>query len=89
MILVSCFITFCAAANIGATSTMAKWGTERFHVTREEFILSLTIPMIGIAFTPMALAPLSELVSPSDDFGGAGAHRQYGRNVIYQVTSVM
>jgi len=69
MIITSCFITFCAAANIGAVSTMAKWGTERFGVTREEFILTLTIPMIGIAFTPMALAPLSELVSvPGNGF---------------------
>ncbi|WRT68828.1 uncharacterized protein IL334_005808 [Kwoniella shivajii] len=73
ILLTGVFITFTGAASLVSVGILSTWGTEYFHVSREMFILQLTLPMLSIAFTPMALAPLSEVV---------------GRNVIYQVTSI-
>nr|XP_031862231.1 uncharacterized protein CI109_002196 [Kwoniella shandongensis]KAA5529303.1 hypothetical protein CI109_002196 [Kwoniella shandongensis] len=72
-LLVAVFITFIGAANLVSTAPLATWGTEYYSVSREVFLLGLTLPMIGISFAPLVLAPLSEV---------------FGRNMIYQVTSV-
>lgn len=53
---------------------MAHWGPEWFHTSHTGYMLSITTYLVAIAFTPLVLAPLSEV---------------FGRNVIYQVTSVM
>ncbi|WWC91457.1 uncharacterized protein L201_006403 [Kwoniella dendrophila CBS 6074] len=74
-ILLTCvFITFTGTVSLVGVGVNAEWGTSYFNVSREIFLLQLTMPMIAIAFTPMALAPLSEVI---------------GRNMIYQVTSVI
>ncbi|KAK8843471.1 hypothetical protein IAR55_007128 [Kwoniella newhampshirensis] len=72
-LLVAVFITFIGAANLVSTAPLATWGTVYFGVSREVFLLGLTLPMLGIAFAPLVLAPLSEV---------------FGRNMIYQITSV-
>ncbi|WVQ64102.1 uncharacterized protein L199_002262 [Kwoniella botswanensis] len=74
-ILLTCvFITFTGAASLVSVGILATWGTDYFHVSREVFLLQLTLPMMAIAFTPMVLAPLSEVI---------------GRNMIYQITSIL
>ncbi|WWC73319.1 uncharacterized protein I206_107286 [Kwoniella pini CBS 10737] len=74
-ILLTCvFITFTGAASLVSVGILSQWGPGYFDVSREVFLLQLTLPMMAIAFTPMVLAPLSELI---------------GRNMIYQITSVV
>lgn len=38
-------------------------GSEYFGVTADRFTLGFTVFMLGVAFAPLFLAPLSELVS--------------------------
>jgi hypothetical protein len=94
--LVGVVITALTAANVTSIAIMTTWGPDWFGVSREGFVLSLTIVMIPISFTPMVLAPLSETVGP-DPGRRLVSHRsiqtdhigQYGRNMIYQITSLM
>ncbi len=44
---------------------MATWGPARFNVSREAFELTFSVMLVTISFTPMVLAPLSELVGKS------------------------
>jgi hypothetical protein len=62
--LVGVVITALTAANVTSIAIMTTWGPDWFGVSREGFVLSLTIVMIPISFTPMVLAPLSETVGP-------------------------
>lgn len=89
-------ITALTAANVTSIAIMTTWGPDWFGVSREGFVLSLTIVMIPISFTPMVLAPLSETVGPGPRVvvvsrrGTQADHGvQYGRNMIYQITSLM
>ncbi|WVR09225.1 hypothetical protein IAU60_006289 [Kwoniella sp. DSM 27419] len=74
ILLVAVFITFVCTVSLSSTSVLAIWGTEYFGVSRTIFLLEITLPLISIAFAPLLLAPLSEV---------------FGRNLIYQVTSVL
>jgi hypothetical protein len=51
------------AINCTSTTVMATWGTEWFGVSRIQYILSFSIMMWSVSFTPMILAPISEVVS--------------------------
>ncbi|ORX38933.1 major facilitator superfamily domain-containing protein [Kockovaella imperatae] len=62
------------ALNVTSVAPMSHFGPAWFDTSRELFLLSLTVTMIAISLTPMILAPLSEV---------------YGRNWIYQITSVI
>lgn len=68
------FITALTAMNATTVGIMATWGVEWFDTTYTGFELSLTMYLGALAITPLVLAPMSEL---------------FGRNAIYQVTSVM
>ncbi|WVQ94773.1 hypothetical protein IAU59_001855 [Kwoniella sp. CBS 9459] len=74
ILLVAVFITFACTVSISSTSILATWGTGYFGVSRTTFIMQLTLPLLSIAFAPLLLAPLSEV---------------FGRNMIYQVTSII
>lgn len=60
---VAVFITTCGAINCTSVAIMATWGPAHFGVSREVFELSFTVVLVAISFTPMVLAPLSEVVS--------------------------
>lgn len=60
---------------------MATWGPARFNVSREAFELTFSVMLVTISFTPMVLAPLSELVGKSRLSGD--------RNEIFQVIGIM
>ena len=60
--LTAVFITTCTAINCTSVAIMATWGPERFKCSREAFELSFTVVLVAISFTPMALAPMSEIV---------------------------
>ncbi|ODO01705.1 hypothetical protein I350_06531 [Cryptococcus amylolentus CBS 6273] len=66
--------TYIAAANLASVAVLADFGTAYFDISREKWELSLTVGMLAIACAPLALAPLSE---------------SFGRNPVYQVTSVI
>lgn len=85
------FITTLSAANCTSTAIMAVWGPEHFGTDREGYLLSLTVLLLSISFTPMVLAPLSEVVSAWHELQGVLRLMmdQYGRNMIYQVTTVI
>ncbi|TXT15772.1 hypothetical protein VHUM_00275 [Vanrija humicola] len=68
------FITALTAMNATTVGIMATWGVEWFDTTYTGFELSLTMYLGSLAITPLILAPMSEL---------------FGRNPIYQVTSVI
>ena len=51
---------------------MTTWGPDWFGVSDELYRLSLTVMMISVSFTPMALAPLSEVVSLSTSHSEVG-----------------
>ena len=61
--LVATFITLCTALNCTSVAIMTTWGPERFGVSREAFVLTFSVLLLAISFTPMVLAPLSEVVS--------------------------
>ncbi|KAL1410759.1 hypothetical protein Q8F55_001701 [Vanrija albida] len=71
---VTLFITLLTAGNATSVGIMATWGVDWFHTTQTGFMLSLTMYLGALAITPLVLAPMSEL---------------FGRNPIYQVTSVI
>jgi hypothetical protein len=65
----ACLITLLTAINCTSTAIISNWGIDYFGVSREQFLVSQTVLMVTIAFTPMLLAPISEAVSldsPSD-----------------------
>lgn len=53
---------------------MAEWGTPWFSTTHLGYSMTVFMYLFGIAITPMVLAPMSEM---------------FGRNAIYQVTTLM
>lgn len=53
---------------------MAEWGIPWFSTTHVGYAMSVFMYLFGIAITPLILAPMSEL---------------FGRNIIYQVTTLM
>jgi hypothetical protein len=55
-------ITLLTAVNYTSTAILSNWGIDYFDVTREQFLVSQTVMMLTIAFTPMLLAPVSEAV---------------------------
>ncbi|KIR52444.1 MFS transporter [Cryptococcus gattii Ru294] len=65
---------FIAASNLASCAVLGTWGVPYFEVSREVWVLSITLPMIALAIAPLILAPLSESL---------------GRNMVYQVTSVI
>ncbi|WVN91135.1 uncharacterized protein L203_106387 [Cryptococcus depauperatus CBS 7841] len=67
----ACFV---AASNLSTCAILATWGVPYFEVSREVFVLTLTLPMIALAVAPLALAPLSE---------------SFGRSPIYHITSII
>ncbi|WOO81607.1 Efflux pump radE [Vanrija pseudolonga] len=68
------FITALTAMNATSVGIMATWGVQWFDTTYTGFELSLTMYLGALSITPLILAPMSEL---------------FGRNAIYQVTSVI
>ncbi|ORY29132.1 major facilitator superfamily domain-containing protein [Naematelia encephala] len=73
-VIVAVLITTLTAANATSTAILAEWGPERFNCSREQYILSSTVFLITVAFTPLVLAPLSEV---------------FGRMWIYQITGLI
>jgi hypothetical protein len=59
----ACLITLLTAINCTSTAIISNWGIDYFGVSREQFLVSQTVLMVTIAFTPMLLAPISEAVS--------------------------
>jgi hypothetical protein len=59
-------ITLLTAVNCTSTAILSNWGIDYFGVTREQFLVSQTVMMLTIAFTPILLAPVSEAVSVVD-----------------------
>lgn len=68
------YITLVTAMNAVPTTIFARVAPPRFGVSKEVFLLSSTVWFISTATFPLFLAPLSEV---------------FGRNLIYQVTSVL
>jgi len=54
--------TLLTAVNCTHVAIVNPAGQERFGVPREEFVLSVTVLLLAIAFAPLVLAPLSETV---------------------------
>ncbi|KAI9636527.1 MSF transporter [Dioszegia hungarica] len=72
---VAVLTTMLTAMNCTSVAILtAAGGPEHFGVNRESFVLTLTLLLLTISFTPLILAPLSETV---------------GRNMILQITSVI
>ena len=59
----ACMITLLTAINCTSTAIISNWGIDYFGVSRIQFLVSQTVLMVTIAFTPMLLAPVSEAVS--------------------------
>ncbi|KAK4686907.1 hypothetical protein P7C73_g3215, partial [Tremellales sp. Uapishka_1] len=74
MTLVAVFITALTAANATSVAPMTSRGVAYYGVSREDYVLTITLYLIAISITPLALAPASEV---------------FGRNGIYQVTSIL
>lgn len=62
------------AINATSVGVLSPWGQARFHTSHEGFALTLSLYLIAVAFTPLVLAPMSEL---------------FGRNSIYFVSCSM
>ncbi|KAL1410927.1 hypothetical protein Q8F55_001870 [Vanrija albida] len=71
---VALFISFLSTVMASSVGIMAHWGPEWFRTSHTGYMLSITTYLLAIAFTPLVLAPTSEM---------------FGRNAIYQVTSVI
>jgi hypothetical protein len=68
------YLVALTAVNATSVGVMAPWGVPWFNTTHVGYALSVFMYLFGIAITPLVLAPMSEL---------------FGRNVIYQVTTLM
>ncbi|KAK1924866.1 MSF transporter [Papiliotrema laurentii] len=73
VVFAGCFVTLLAGINATHIAIINPIASEYFRVTADQFTLSFTLYMIGVAWTPLFLAPLSEL---------------YGRNAIFQGSSL-
>lgn len=60
--------TLLTAVNCASVTILSPFGQEYFGVSREVFLLSLTVMMICVASTPLVLAPLSEVVSCEHEY---------------------
>lgn len=56
---------FIAASNLASCAVLGTWGVPYYEISREVWVLSITLPMIALAVAPLILAPLSESVSPN------------------------
>lgn len=74
MVLTACFFTALTALNSTGMSIMATWGPQWFGVSRLHFLIGLMMYNVASSTTPLVLAPVSE---------------NFGRNEIYQVSSLM
>lgn len=54
---------FIAASNLASCAVLGTWGVPYYEISREVWVLSITLPMIALAVAPLILAPLSESVS--------------------------
>ena len=63
VVFAGCFVTLLAGINATHIAIINPIASEYFRVTADQFTLSFTLYMIGVAWTPLFLAPLSELVS--------------------------
>ncbi|BEI96699.1 hypothetical protein CcaverHIS631_0202880 [Cutaneotrichosporon cavernicola] len=73
-IIVLYYLVALTAINATSVGVMAPWGVPWFNTTYVGYALSVFMYLFGIAITPLVLAPMSEL---------------FGRNVIYQVTTLI
>jgi hypothetical protein len=63
---VAVLTTMLTAMNCTSVAILtAAGGPEHFGVNRESFVLTLTLLLLTISFTPLILAPLSETVRRS------------------------
>lgn len=69
-----CYLTALTAVSATSIGVMAEWGAGWFHTDTEGFTLGLFMYLMAIAWTPLVLAPMSEI---------------FGRNGIYHVTTLM
>lgn len=69
-----CSITALSIANATCLAIMSTWGVDFYNTTRLGFTVGLTVYNLSVSFTPMILTPISE---------------GFGRNEIYQVTSLL
>ncbi|GMK57937.1 hypothetical protein CspeluHIS016_0407710 [Cutaneotrichosporon spelunceum] len=74
MVLLACFITALTALNSTGMAILTTWGTEWFNTSRVHFLVGLTLYNCASSIAPLLLAPLSE---------------HFGRNDIYQISSIM
>jgi len=82
------FTSFLSAVNCTHIAIVNPAGQERFGVSRDHFVLSVTVLLLAIALTPLVLAPISEAVRHSFIVAKC-ADGQFGRNIIFQVTGIM
>lgn len=74
VVIVACLIPMLTAANATSMAVMAIWGPAFYGTTRTMFIVGLMLYNVSVSVTALALAPVSE---------------NFGRNQLYQITSIM
>lgn len=74
VLLAACTVTLLAGMNATHIAIINPVAKGYFGVTADQFTLGFSLYMVGVAIAPLFLAPLSEL---------------YGRNIIFQTSSVL
>lgn len=69
-----CYLTVMTAINATSTGVIAEWGMPWFHTDSVGFMMGLFMYIMAIAWTPLVLAPMSEM---------------FGRTWIYHISGIL